>query len=160
VPAKSCAALNNLAGDLIKGVELDFDLESTDDYTTGQRQNRTDLNVGVSKRLLDDRLKVTVGSSFGLEGEQQANQESNNLAGDISAEYQLTRDGRYRVRAYRKNQYQVALQRPSGRDRRGVYHYNELQQIQGTVPQIENNCAKRKRQKRKSCGKIEKDEKK
>jgi hypothetical protein len=102
--------LNNLAGDLIKGVELDFDLESTDDYTTGQRQNRTDLNVGVTKKLLDDRLKVTVGSSFGVEGQRQANQETNNLAGDISAEYQLTKDGRYRVRAYRKNQYQVALQ--------------------------------------------------
>jgi len=102
--------LNNLAGDLIQGVELDFDLESTEDYTSGARQNRTDLNVGVSKRLLDDRLKVTVGSSFGLEGQQQANQQQNNFAGDLSAEYQLSKDGRYRLRAYRKNQYQVALQ--------------------------------------------------
>jgi hypothetical protein len=33
------------------------------------------LNVGISKKLLNDRLKVTVGSSFGLEGPQQ-NQES------------------------------------------------------------------------------------
>lgn len=102
--------LNNLAGDLISGVELNFDLESTDNYTTGQRQNRTDLNVGVSKTLLNDRLKVTVGSSFGLEGQQQANEETNNIAGDLAADYQLTRDGRYRVRVYRKNQYQVALQ--------------------------------------------------
>lgn len=102
--------MNNLAGDLISGVELNFDLESTDDYTTGQRENRTDLNVGVSKRLLDDRLKVTIGSSFGLEGPQQANQETTNIAGDVALDYQLTRDGRYMVRAYRKNQYQVALQ--------------------------------------------------
>ena len=102
--------MNNLAGDLISGVELNFDLESTDDYTTGQRENRTDLNVGVSKRLLDDRLKVTVGSSFGLEGPQQANQETTNIAGDVALDYQLTKDGRYMVRAYRKNQYQVALQ--------------------------------------------------
>ncbi|RZK11495.1 MAG: translocation/assembly module TamB, partial [Flavobacterium sp.] len=102
--------MNNLAGDLISGVELNFDLESTDDYTTGQRENRTDLNVGVSKQLLDDRLKVTVGSSFGLEGPQQANQETTNIAGDVALDYQLTKDGRYMVRAYRKNQYQVALQ--------------------------------------------------
>ena len=102
--------LNNLAGDLINGVELNFDLESTDDYTTGTKQNRTDLNVSVSKTLLDDRLKVTVGNSFGLEGQQQANEETTNIAGDLSADYQLTRDGRYRVRVYRKNQYQVALQ--------------------------------------------------
>ncbi|KGO91954.1 translocation/assembly module TamB domain-containing protein [Flavobacterium subsaxonicum] len=102
--------LNNLAADLVSGVELNFDLESTDDYTTGQQENRTDLNVGVSKRLLNDRLKVTVGSSFGLEGPQQANEETTNIAGDVSVDYQLTQDGRYMVRAYRKNQYQVALQ--------------------------------------------------
>ena len=102
--------LNNLAADLVQGVELEFDLESTDDFTTGQQENRTDLNVGLSKRLLNDRLKVTVGSSFGLEGPQQANEETTNIAGDLSADYQLTQDGRYLVRAYRKNQYQVALQ--------------------------------------------------
>lgn len=102
--------LNNLAGDLIKGVELDFDLQSSEDYTTGQRENKTDLNVGLSKKLLNDRLKVTVGSSFGIEGPQQANEETNTIAGDLSVDYQLTKDGRYKVRAYRLNKYQVALQ--------------------------------------------------
>ena len=102
--------LNNLASDLINGVELDFDLESSDSYTSGARENKTDLNVGVTKKLLDDRLKVTVGSTFGLEGQQQNNQQSNTIAGDISADYQLSKDGRYRLKAYRKNQYQVALQ--------------------------------------------------
>ncbi|HEY0046135.1 MAG TPA: translocation/assembly module TamB domain-containing protein, partial [Flavobacterium sp.] len=102
--------MNNFAGDLIKGVELNFDLESTEDYTTGVKENRTDLNVGLSKRLLNDRLKVTVGSSFGLEGTEQQGREANTIAGDLSADYQLTKDGRYLVRAYRKNDYQVALQ--------------------------------------------------
>lgn len=102
--------LNDLAGELIKGVELEFDLESTDDYTSGTRENRTDLNVGVSKKLLNDRLKVTVGSSFGVEGQERANEESTNIAGDVALDYQLTKDGRYMVRAYRKNEYQVAVE--------------------------------------------------
>jgi hypothetical protein len=102
--------LNNLAGDLINGVELNFDLNSTQDYTTGQLENRTDLNVGISKKLLNDRLKVTVGSNFGLEGPQQQNQEANTIAGDVTVEYQLSKDGRYKLRAYRINKYQVALQ--------------------------------------------------
>ncbi|GAA3767037.1 translocation/assembly module TamB domain-containing protein [Flavobacterium ginsengiterrae] len=102
--------LNNLAGELITGFEVNFDLESTEDYTTGSRENRTDLNVAVSKRLLDDRLKVTVGSSFGVEGQERANEESTNIAGDVALDYQLTKDGRYMVRAYRKNQYQVAVE--------------------------------------------------
>ncbi|TCN51058.1 translocation/assembly module TamB [Flavobacterium circumlabens] len=102
--------LNDLAGELITGVQLEFDLESTEDYTTGTMENRTDLNVAVSKKLLDDRLKVTVGSSFGVEGQERANEESTNIAGDVALDYQLTKDGRYMVRAYRKNQYQVAVE--------------------------------------------------
>lgn len=102
--------LNRLAGDLIAGVELNFDLQSTEDYTTGQMQNRTDLNVGVSKRLLDDRLKVTIGSNFELEGPTRPGAQTTNIAGDISVDYLLSSDGRYTLRAYRKNQYQVTLQ--------------------------------------------------
>jgi len=102
--------LNNLAGQLVTGFEVNFDLDSTEDYTTGTMENRTDLNVEVSKRLLDDRLKVTVGSSFGVEGQERANEESTNIAGDVALDYQLTKDGRYMVRAYRKNQYQVAVE--------------------------------------------------
>jgi hypothetical protein len=102
--------LNNLAGEVVKGMEVNFDLESTEDYTQGVKENRTDLNVAVSKRLLNDRLKVTIGSTFGVEGEQQQNQQSNNIAGDVAIDYQLTKDGRYMVRGYRLNQYEVALQ--------------------------------------------------
>ncbi len=102
--------LNDLASDLISGVNLEFDLDSSEEYVTGQRENRTDLNVGLSKEFLNDRLKVTIGSSFGLEGTQQNNQSANNIAGDIAVDYQLSKDGRYMLRAYRKNQYQVALQ--------------------------------------------------
>ena len=102
--------LNDFAGELISGVQLEFDLESTEDYTTGTMENRTDLNVGVSKKLLDDRLKVTVGSSFAVEGQERANEQSTNIAGDVALDYQLTKDGRYMVRAYRKNEYQVAVE--------------------------------------------------
>ncbi len=102
--------LNNLAADLVEGVELNFDLESSDDYTTGTRENRTDLNVNVSKTLLNDRLKVSVGSNFGLEGTERQNEEMTNIAGDLQIEYLLSKDGRYMLKAYRKNEYQVALQ--------------------------------------------------
>jgi len=102
--------LNDLASELITGVQLEFDLESTDDYTSGTREDRTDLNVGISKKLLDDRLKITVGSSFAVEGQERANEESTNIAGDVALDYQLTKDGRYMLRAYRKNEYQVAVE--------------------------------------------------
>jgi translocation and assembly module TamB len=98
--------LNQLAANLIEGVDLNFDVVSADDYTTGERRNRTDLNVGVSKRLLNDRLKLTVGSDFELEGPQNSNQRSNNIAGNIAIDYSLSKDGRYLLRFYRSNEYE------------------------------------------------------
>lgn len=102
--------LNNLAGSLISGVDINFGLESTEDYSSGTKNERTDLNVDISKTLLDDRLKVTVGSNFGIEGDARQNENMTNIAGDVSFDYALSRDGRYTLRAYRKNEYQVALQ--------------------------------------------------
>ncbi len=102
--------LNDLAGDLIAGVDMDFDLQSSEDYSSGNKNTRTDLNVALSKRFLNDRLKISVGSNFGLEGQARQNEQTTNIAGDIAIDYQLSKDGRYMLRAYRKNQYQVALQ--------------------------------------------------
>ena len=102
--------LNQLASSLIKGVNLNFDVASQDDYSTGTRQERTDLNVALSKKLLNDRLTVTVGSNFELEGAQNSGQQTNNIAGNVALDYQLSKDGRYLLRAYRKNDYQGILE--------------------------------------------------
>lgn len=97
--------LNNLTASLIKGVDINFDIESAEDYSTGKRTNRTDLNLSLSKQLLNDRLRVTVGSNVNLEGPQQSNKQVTNLAGNIALDYMLSKDGRYMLRAYRQNEY-------------------------------------------------------
>ena len=102
--------LNRLAGDLIKGVDINFDVNSADDYTTGTRRDRTDFNVALSKRLLNDRLKVTVGSNYELEGPQQSNQTASNVIGNVSLDYNLSKDGRYMLRGYRKNDYEAVVE--------------------------------------------------
>ena len=55
---------------------------------------------------MNDRLTVTVGSNFQLEGPQQSSQGSNNIAGNVSVNYKLSKDGRYMLRFYRKNEYE------------------------------------------------------
>jgi hypothetical protein len=102
--------LNNLTNNLIPGVDVNADVATTQDYTTGKEQDRTDLNVGLTKRLLNDRLSVTVGSDFQLQGPEQTNRQQNGLAGNISINYKLTKDGRYEVRVYRKNDYTGELE--------------------------------------------------
>jgi hypothetical protein len=98
--------LNRLAGSLISGVDLNFGLTSGTDYSSGSAQNRTDLNVGLSKRFLNDRLTVSVGNNFSLEGTQPGEKQSN-IAGNVSVGYKLSKDGRYTLRAYRVDQYEV-----------------------------------------------------
>lgn len=102
--------LNQLTEGLIEGVDINFDLATTDDYTTGSKQSRTDFNIGLSKRLLNDRLTVTVGSNFELEGPRQTNAQQNNVAGNIAIDYKISKDGKYMLRAYRKNDYTAAIQ--------------------------------------------------
>lgn len=99
--------LNNLAGQFITGLELNMDLESNEDYTTGQKVNRTDLNISATKNLMDDRLSITVGNDFLLEGSTaQTQRQASVIPGNLSADYKITKDGRYQVRAYRKNELQ------------------------------------------------------
>lgn len=105
--------LNNLAGNLIHGIDLSFDVVSTEDYTSGSLQNKTDLNIGLSKRLLNDRLNVSVGTNFALEGGRQTNQTGtagNSTSPNINVEYFLTQNGAYRIRAYRRNEYEGVVE--------------------------------------------------
>jgi hypothetical protein len=96
--------LDRFAKGLIKGVDISADLATTEDYTTGDMRQRTDLNLAASKRLLNDRLKLTVGNDFELEGPQTNNSSQSDLIpSNLAADYLLTADGRYTVRAYRRN---------------------------------------------------------
>lgn len=107
------SALDNIAGDLIKGVDIDLALNSYEDFSTTGSQQRTDLNLALSKKFLNDRLTITVGKNFGLQG-QDAESKASAASGsqyipDFSADYQLSKDGRYRIRGYRKNAYEAVL---------------------------------------------------
>ncbi len=108
VSALMADQLNRLAEGLVDGVDINFGIESSDDYTSGNREDRTDLNVGVSKRLLDDRLTVTVGSDITLEGPQASNN-SSMIGGNVAVDYALSADGRYKLRAYVNNDYQGVI---------------------------------------------------
>lgn len=97
--------LNKFAGGLVEGLDLTMDLATSEDYTSGQKRNRTDLNIGASKSLLNDRLTVSVGNNFQLEGPRNnSTQGSSMIPGNIAVDYDFTADRRYRVRFYRRNE--------------------------------------------------------
>ncbi len=105
-------ALNEIAANLLKGIDVDLNLNTYRDFSNGGNNERTDLNVTLSKTFLDDRLVVSVGTNFGVVGEdpsKKTGSSSTSFMPDVSVAYKLTKDGRYMVRAYRKNQFEVVL---------------------------------------------------
>jgi len=107
------AALDNIASDLFKGLDVDLNLNSYKDYSSGDAQQKTDLNVAVSKSFVNDRLNISVGKNFGIEG-QDASVKASRAKGtgflpDVTLNYKLTQDGKYMVRAYKKTQFEVIL---------------------------------------------------
>lgn len=95
--------LNRAANNVVKGIDFSVDLATTEDYTTGDLRQRTDLNLAASKQFLDDRLKLTVGNNFELEGPQtESRTQSAYVPTNLAADYMLTTDGKYILRAYRQ----------------------------------------------------------
>ncbi|WP_378173513.1 translocation/assembly module TamB domain-containing protein [Aquimarina sp. SS2-1] len=103
--------LNNFSEKLIgdTGIELDFGLNSYTDYQGNAPQNRTQLEINAQKRLFDDRLIVQVGSDVDIEGSSQNTGESTPVIGNVSLEYLLTKNGRYRLKGFRKNEFESVI---------------------------------------------------
>jgi translocation and assembly module TamB len=99
--------LNNLVGNIVKGVDINFDVQNTQDYSQTNIRNSTTLNVGVSKKLFNDRTIVTIGSSVPVEGSSDG---ASRIADNINIDYLISRDGRYRFKVYRKNNVDAAIQ--------------------------------------------------
>ena len=101
------ALSSKLFGD--SGFQVGFDIDSYQDYQSGNGQNRTDLSINAQQSLFNNRLVVEVGSEVGLEGSSQSGDEPNSILANISFEYLLTEDGRWRIRAFRKNQFESII---------------------------------------------------
>jgi hypothetical protein len=101
--------LNRWSSRYVPGVELNFDIQSYSDYQTGEAEGRTQLELGLKKQLFNERLSVEVGGSLDVEGEMAKQNNASDFTSDVTIEYKLTEDGRYRLKAFRHNQYEGAI---------------------------------------------------
>jgi translocation and assembly module TamB len=103
--------LNALSDRYVRGVDLDFDLESFTDYQTGRPEDRTQLNVRMRRSLVGERLTIEVGGQIDLEGsDNMEGQSATDILGDVNIEYRLTEDGTWRLRGFRRNQYEGVME--------------------------------------------------
>lgn len=98
---------NKLMGNT--GVALNFGLDSYTDYQSATPQERTELDINASKSLFDNRLVIQVGSEVDIQGSSSSANRNAPMIGNVALEYLITKDGRYRLRGYRKNQFESVV---------------------------------------------------
>jgi hypothetical protein len=84
-------------------------VESYQDYSTGNAEGRTQLQLALSKQLFDERVTVQVGGNVDLEGRRSQQNSLNSFAGDLKVMYKLTEDGRWQLEVFRQNSYEGAI---------------------------------------------------
>lgn len=97
--------LNSLAEKFVKGVEINFDLSSyKSQYANdGAGGTVTEVGVGITKQLFNDRLSLTAGGSLEVGGTAGASQ----VAGDFLLTYELTSSGNYLLKVFRRSDFDV-----------------------------------------------------
>ena len=92
--------LNKLAKRYIKGVDLDFGFDS---YSNTSDELVTELEVGLSKQLLNDRLTVRLGGNFQFDNQDNfdlVSEQNATFSGDFILEYKLSPAGNYNLKFY------------------------------------------------------------
>ena len=98
---------DKLLGDT--GIQLNFGVDSYTDYQGNTATQRTQVDIEAQKSLLDDRLIVSVGSEVGVQGGNRPGEEASPLIGNVSIEYLLTENGRFRLKGFRRNEFENVI---------------------------------------------------
>lgn len=98
--------LNRLSDRYVRGVEIQFTLDSYEEIRNGDMVGRTELHMEVSRDFLDQRLRISAGGHLELEDETRRQLNPADIAGDFSVEYLLVPDGRWTLKGYRETKYE------------------------------------------------------
>ncbi len=98
--------LNRLASSA-EGLEFNFNMDQYDDQVTEGGGQITEVNLGVSQTLFNDKLVISVGGNVDVGSGNEERQGLSGVAGDFVLEYKITEDGKYRVKVFQKTDYDV-----------------------------------------------------
>ena len=97
--------LNRMSDRYIKGVDINFEIESYEEFIDGQPAGRTELQMEVSRNFFDERVRITVGGNIELEDEMHRQTSTGDIAGDFTIEYLLTPEGTLIIKGFRIKDY-------------------------------------------------------
>ncbi len=100
--------LNRLAGNGIKGMDIELGVNTYDQTEGGQSYSRTSVDYKVTQRILNERVSLEAGGSVGSnEKNSSAAGVSNTNAPQYAIAYSITEDGRLRLRLFHENAYDM-----------------------------------------------------
>ncbi len=100
--------INSFADGLIKGLEIDFNVDSYNSayIAAGQNTSVTEFGLGLTKKLLDDRLSIKVQGNLDVDNRNKGAAFSG-IAGDVILEYKLNKKGNYSLSVFRKSDFNL-----------------------------------------------------
>lgn len=132
--AQASAILNNLSSTLLKNAGIGFNVNYTAYNFNTDVSNSFDRNLvsaGITKNFFNNRIRLYVGGDYDW-GRVTASSSSQNIAGDFRLEYLLSADGRVRINAFSKTDYDAYLlgnRTRSGLGLSYVRDYNVLKEL-------------------------------
>jgi hypothetical protein len=106
-------ALNQFAAQKLKFIDLHFDLESYNNYGEQTSENqRTELLVAASRKFVDNRLNVQLGTTFVLQGDEREQQRSwvEKVSPVFNVSYMLNKSRSLSVAAFRRSEYRGLIE--------------------------------------------------
>lgn len=92
--------LSNQLSNWLSQISQDVDIGVN--YRPGDQISQEEIEVALSTQLFNERL--VIDGNFGVVGNPESNNASN-IVGDVNVEVKLTEDGRFRVKAFNRSNY-------------------------------------------------------
>lgn len=123
--------LNKFADDLIKGVDITFDVNSYKNQyiSDGAGGTVTELGVDVEKQIFNDRFSIRAGGNVDV-NTVGAGSSFSTIAGEFQLEYELTESGNYVLQVFRKSDFDVLDQSNAVKNGVGLSYQKEFDRRQ------------------------------
>lgn len=148
--------LSDWISEFITEVQLDINYRSYQTEGTApvgsngqiEFENRQELQLALTKTFFNDRISVDVGGDFDFGNAQSSTAPSDrqsNIAGDFEIEYSVTADGRIKIKAFRKGEYDIFQDRNKNKTGVGISYQKEFNSVKDFFTNIRKRRAEKKR---------------
>ena len=98
-PVNAASIMSNTLSSMLSQISNDFNIGIN--YVPGDRVSSEQLEVALSTQLLNDRLLID--GNLDVSSDNATTQNTSSIVGDVNVEYKLTKDGRFRVKAFNRS---------------------------------------------------------